>query len=505
MLERPLSRPQLWFERMMAIAATLNFGLVLFDLSYVSWRDFWLQGRIAIPLIQRSVFLPVPQIDCPDRSVPSNQPPRTYRTSPITCLYDPIKGIEPNRETQQYLLTVQKLADQLQQQDLSAPQVQNTLADLRQLSREMVDQDPFRRANKSGTLEKIKNRMRNHIFGQRSASSKQAFERFWSSAYLTPTTWRSELVWFNREIVPLMETNYFRSIDESGDLTNNFGWLDTPFALVFLLEFLVRTHWLSRHQRGLDWTGAMLWRWYDVLLFFPFWLWLPGWAWLRIIPVGVRLDQARLINLERLRRQLSQGLIASVAEELTTAVVLRVLSQLQGAIRQGNFNWLGSSSNPQIYANSIDELTEISTLLVKLTVYRVLPQVQPDVEALLTHSLASVLHRSPAYQSLKLLPGVGELPDQLLERLVNEIVQAAYQSLTTSMEDPVGTELSRRLVQHFVQSWGTEVQQQAVLGELKFLLNEWLEELKQAYGDQHSPLEPAKTAIVVPPPPPHQT
>ena len=54
----------LWFERIMAITATVNLGLVLFNLSYVPWRDFYL------------------------RKLPQ-----------IIQIYDPIKGIEPHRDT----------------------------------------------------------------------------------------------------------------------------------------------------------------------------------------------------------------------------------------------------------------------------------------------------------------------------------------------------------------------------------------------------------------------
>ena len=59
------SRRNIWYERVMAIVAAANLGLVLFDLSYVPWRNFWLQGNVPIPLIGTSVHVPIPQIDCP--------------------------------------------------------------------------------------------------------------------------------------------------------------------------------------------------------------------------------------------------------------------------------------------------------------------------------------------------------------------------------------------------------------------------------------------------------
>ena len=76
----------LWFERLMAIAATVNLGLVLFDYSYIPWRDFYLRHQF----------------------------PASTRMPTITDLYDPIKDIEPYRDTSNYLDTVDTVVSQKQ-------------------------------------------------------------------------------------------------------------------------------------------------------------------------------------------------------------------------------------------------------------------------------------------------------------------------------------------------------------------------------------------------------
>lgn len=465
---KSLVRPQrLWFERVMAIIATANLGLVLFDLSYVPWRDFWLQGKIQIPLIKVGVRL--------------QMPPQ------ITEWYDPIKGIEPHRETQQYLETVQQLQQQVNQFGLESPQAQATLNRLGKLSSEMIETNPFQLANKSGALEKIKSKMRSRIFGTTvNTSARQSFNIFWSSKHLTPATWQKEITWFNAQIVPLIQTNYFRSLDESGNFTDDFGKLDLPFNLLFALEFTARTFYLSRRHPGLSWRDAMLWRWYDVLLFFPFWLFLPSWGWLRIIPVEIRLHQAKLINLERIRKQMTQGFVTSIAQELSQAVVLQVLSQVQATLRRGDFSWLLQPAQSQALTtyqpNSVNEVAAIASLLVKLTVYDVLPRIQPDVEAILCHNIEQILRQAPAYSTLKNLPGVGLIQTQLAERLATEIVQSTYKILTSSMADSVGAELTQDLVQHLQQAMLSELRQQQVLKEVQILVSDWLEKVKLSYG-----------------------
>lgn len=110
---------QPWFERLMAIAATVNFGLVIFDYTYVPWRDFYLK-----------------------------------RIPEVTTIYDPIKGIEPHRETQQYLNVVDALEQQVSQTGLRSPQTAALLEQLRRLSNDTIETNPFALANKSGRLER---------------------------------------------------------------------------------------------------------------------------------------------------------------------------------------------------------------------------------------------------------------------------------------------------------------------------------------------------------------
>ncbi|MGH1396638.1 MAG: hypothetical protein ACRAVC_21780, partial [Trichormus sp.] len=119
MSNKQTSRKQnLYFERLMAAIATLNLCLVLFNLTYVPWRNFYL------------------------RNFPE-----------LTRIYDPIKGIEPHRETNNYLATINALEAQVSQTGLTSPQAKAKLDELSRLSREMVDNNPFADANKSGTLQ----------------------------------------------------------------------------------------------------------------------------------------------------------------------------------------------------------------------------------------------------------------------------------------------------------------------------------------------------------------
>ncbi|WP_335022891.1 hypothetical protein [Nostoc sp.] len=424
----------------MALAATVNLGLVLFNLSYVPWRDFYL------------------------RKLPQ-----------VIQIYDPIKGIEPHRDTKRYLETVDGLEKQVSQTGLESSEVNSRLEQIRHFSNEMIDSNPFAGVNKSGTLEKIKKRMRSHIGSE---SAKQSFATFWSQPYLSQKGWLEEINFFNESIRPLIATNYYRQIGENGEFVDNFWILDLPFVILFGVELLGRTFFIKRRHPGLSWFEALLWRWYDLLLLLPFW------RWLRILPVLVRLDQAHLLNFHPVRKQIHQGIVANFAEELTEVVVVRVINQVQGSIQRGELTrWLSQQENlrPYIDINNVNEVEAIASLLVKTIVYQVLPDIQPAIVAILRHNIETVLHQVPVYRNLQNLPGLGQAQTQLSEQLATQITTNLYKTLVSAVEDPVGAKLTSQLVEKFGEALGSEMKEKHVLSEIQSLLFDFLEEIKINY------------------------
>lgn len=445
------------FERVMAAIVLANFTIVIFDLTYISWRNFWLQGNIRLANLTINVPLP-----------------------PITKWYDPVKGIEPHRETARYLNSVEQLKQQISQTGLQSPEVKKLLADLQLQSIEMIETNPFALANKTGTLEKIKNRMRQHLDND---SAKESFREFWSYSFLSQRDWEEELAYFKRQIQPLIQTNYFRPIGENGQPVDFFfERIDWIFFLIFSIELIGRIIYISRIHKGVSWREAILWRWYDLFLLLPFWQ--P----LRMISVYMRLKQCEIKQFDRFQRQLNQLFIANFAEEIIEVVVVGVIDQMQDSIRRGDLkNWLSQSQNrPYIDLNNTDEVAEISNIVTRLAVYRIFPKVQPDIELLLQHNIESVLQNLPAYRSVQAIPGLANLPKQLTERLVAEISQATYQGLTSAIEDPVGAKLSGNLVNHLGEAIAQEVKNQHTIERIQSLLIDMLEEIKINYVERLS-------------------
>ncbi|MGB3756174.1 MAG: hypothetical protein WBA07_07350 [Rivularia sp. (in: cyanobacteria)] len=428
-----------WFERLIAILTLINLCLVFFDLTYIPRRDFYLQV------------------------LPS-----------VTQLYDPIKGIKHHPETQNYLKKVTEIEAQVLQTGLS-PQAENWLRELRFLSHRMIEENPFDVANKSGTLAKIKNEIRLRTNQQ---SARDAFDVFWSQTYLSEMGWQSEINFFNSQVKPLINSNYYRDIDRFGNFVNRFWVLDLPFIIIFALEFLARTFYIGRRNPSLNWLEAMLRRWYDLFLL------LPQWRWLRVIPVTIRLYQADLLNLEPLRSQLNHDFAVNFAEEITEMVGIQAIDQMQDAIHQGDLaRWLfhPETRKPYVQVNQKNEVKAIATRLVNVSICDVLPQIQPHVEALMHHSIASTLNESPIYQQIQNIPGLNHLPNQLAEKLAHDLSQSACNNLIKVISDPVVGELTSNLITNFRDVLEDEIQKKHNIQEFQSLLIDMLEEIKINY------------------------
>ena len=454
--KKPLSPPahtqqRRWFEALMAIIALTNFTLVVVDLSYVRFRDLYLR------------FLPE-----------------------FTAWYgETFKGMEPERATMLYLATVDRLEEQVAQTGLQSPEAESLLAELRTQSEEMIDENPFQVANKSGVLEQIKQLMRDRVG---SDSAKEAFNIFWSRPYYLKNLWADEIAFFNAAIEPRMETNYFRGIGFDGAPIDWFWKIDTWFIGLFGVELLARSFYISRRYKNFTWIDAVLTRWYDLLLVMPFSaMRLPSLSLLRILPLAVRLDKSRLVDLEPVANRINRFLISQVAIELTEVVILRIIDQAQTLLRNGDLaSWLLAVGSGRRYIdiNGVNEIQVISQHVTGVVVDQVLPQLKPEIDAILSHSVDQALNQTPGYQGFRQIPGLGSVPQQVSQQLVAQISESFYKAIKAALEDEQGAALMQSLITKFGDTLRSEAQQAESLEDIQALTITLLEEIKINYVKQ---------------------
>ena len=447
---------RLWnhWDRAVALWAALNLALVVFDSTYMPLRTFWLQRNLT-PLPQ--VPLVVPLTILPD----------------ITPWYDPVKGIEPHRETQAYL----QAFDRLDQALLGGSTPASTAALRRrqvELTVAMLNENPFAASGNSGTLEKIKNRLRQRA-GQESA--QQAADRLLSDAWLQQRSWQQERRFWRQQVLPLVATSYWRAIDDNGRPTDHFWRIDLLlFQSVFALDILLRMLRLRRRFPGLSWRDALLRRWVDLPLLLPFW------RVLRVMPVVERLSQARLINVEPLRAAVSRAVVSLLALELFEVLALQLVDGTQSLIRSPQWpRWIrGLRSHQSVLGVEDQQLLELVRLWGPLVLGQVAPRLAPELQSLLGHALQ---------RSLQEVPGGAILPTGLSRQLAVGMVDSLLDlsrgtAQRLARSDERQAELLQQATDRLLEELAAALEQAGTLERSQELLCSLLQQVKLNYIGQ---------------------
>jgi hypothetical protein len=450
-----------------AIWASFNLVWVGFDLTYVPLRTFWLQRNL-YPIPSVPLVLPLHAI--PD----------------ITPWVDPIKGIEPHRETEAYRRAFDQLDVALQQQPAGVPLSPALVLLLQrqvQLSGQLIDSNPFEATGASGTLEKIKNRLRQRANRD---SARQAAADLLDPQRLARVPWTEERRFWREQVLPLVATNYWRSIDDNGRPTDHFWRYDLLlFQSVFALDILLRVIRLRRLLPGLGWGEALLRRWIDLPLLLPFW------RWLRLAPVVQRLQSSRLINLEPLRAVISRAVVALLAVELFEVMALQLIDGIQGLIRSGRWpNRIRALRSHQTVVNHDErELVELVRIWAPLLLVQVAPRLAPELQGVLGHALQQSLQNTMVPPPLRQLQPLLQVEKGFSRQLAAGVVDSLIDLTRTTGErlgrrDDQQLELLQRFIDRFWEELAAALESGPALERSQQLLCAVLEEFKGTYVSQ---------------------
>ncbi len=435
------------WDRFVALWASVNLLWVGFDLTYVPLRTFWLQ-RTLYPFPSLPLALPLTLL-------PS-----------ITPYYDPIKGIEPHRQTQAYLAAFRQLDQQLLK-DPAAPAAQALRRRQLALTDQIIDDNPFLVSGQSGSLETVKNRLR-----QRAGldSAKLSNARLLSVDWLQRHPWQGERRFWQQQVLPLIETCYWRSIDETGHPSDHFWWYDLVlFQGVFVLDIGLRMLRLRRRLPGLSWRDALLRRWIDLPLL------LPIWRWSRLPPVVMRLSGAGLINIEPLRAVISRAVVSLLALELFEVLALQLVDGTQSLIRSPQWpRWIRNlRSHQRASLAEGGDLVELLRLWGPLVLGQVAPRLSPELQAVLSHALQ---------QSFRGGAMGAQLSSQLSAAVVESLLDLSRSTgKRLSQPDNRQVELLLRFADRFLDELGGALEAGSTLERSQQLLCSLLQDLKLTY------------------------
>ena len=441
--------------------------------------------------------------------------------------YDLIKGIEPDRLSQNYLRKVAELKVNLKYNGLNHPKSQILLQEIRQISIELIDRNyTLQLQHNLGKLTEIKYRIIDHIYGRdpqfttrltptlkflykirllnflapellwSDRSAKQAFKTFWSLENLEQYGWETELQFFEAEIQELMQSFYFRQIGIDGEFVNRFWLIDLPWITLFFLTFLMEIYALRRRQPELSLREAILKLWYYLFLL------IPKLLFLRFISAIYHLNRANFPRLQPTIDYLKLKFIYSFAQELIQVLVNQGVNQVQSFVKKGAIkNLIG---NPASSYQSLDfvDLAQsppgIPNRIVELTITQVLPSIHPKLEAYLHYQVSQSIQQSAIYKGLHKIPGVRSLPQQVADRVAKKIAIAISENPKKSLEsgknkppDLIAMQLQKQLTQKFVDELRIELNKEQIIDDVETILVNWLEKIK---SNQVKDLE-AKSSI----------
>ncbi len=409
------------YETIFLIIAILNFFLVCFDFLYLyklpyyhgTLRDFLLHYY---PENLKKFFDPV-------------------------ALWDPIKGIEPHRFTEEYIkhyLELKKLYyDLVGSQGMERNEIENQIQDksnkLVELFIDMIDKKSYESyfylANKDGVLEKIKNKLRKHLPNPEN-SAKDSIRKFFSKENLTPERWQSEFMFFDKEILPLLKENYFRWIDENGELKDYFYKIDRWFVIFFIFDFLGR--WYLNRKQYKKWYLFPIHHFYEVFNLYP-----PHYSatfrLLRIIPLYVRLKKNYWLPDEGILPEIIHNNAKVIADEISFLVLINIIEQtIQQLETEGRINL-----EPQTF----QALEVILSKQMEIFSKKVMPDLEPMISEMVQYSI------NRAAEPYLLSP-IGPL----VRLFLYNIHATVREGLEASLSGPEGLERLNKILQKSIQS-----------------------------------------------------
>lgn len=389
----------------MTSVAILNLILITFDFTYFTLRDFYVHRMPAI--VQR---------------------------------YDPLKGVEPHRFTTSY---VAKAEAYFRAYPALTPAERHVRQEeLITLSTELVDDDPFQRAGKSGDLELIKELVRD--FTRVTTSSKQAFRAFWT---FPEHQYLDRVEFFRSEIEPIMATNYWRRIDTSGRFVDLFFYIDLVFVVIFLSEFAIM--WgLAVRRFGPDQRILYpLFRWYDLIGCLP----LPGLRFLRLFRLFAiyrRLLRSDILTLgDSAIIRLVKRYQNIIIEELSDKVATNILTGIQDKVRIGS----GRDVLERTLMPYKGQITDTALASIHKLERRILQERKPEWVAFISSVIDDSLKASPELAQLSRIPLLNRKVTELtsrpsIEAMVGGVLDRTIAALENALQSDEGTAFIESLI-----------------------------------------------------------
>lgn len=454
---RTLEKFKFIYEIFFIVVLVLNIFVALFDFTYLTNIPY-------TGVTFRDIYLEFARSQDPAGKTPD------------VLFYDRVKGIQPHRAVVGFLGEYDELKKRLATEQKPSPESLALMEKLIARSLIMINKRPplsdFSLANKDGTLEEIKNRMRARFLkpGEelRLKSAKRSFREFFSADNLSPERRKLEFNFFDERIRPLLEQNYFRWIGPDGKPQDYFSRLfDLWFVLLFFWpDFLVRWFFAIRRKQYRAWYLFPVRNWPDLFtLFSPHHA-----AWLRLLRLATlykRLKENGWLPGGGVMPGIIHDNAGLIAEEISGLVLVNILSQTREMIRERDTASLARILQGGLGARA-EKLIEGQMEIVAL---EMVPAIRPRVAELVHFALQEALSswlKTPLAPAMRLA----------LEQVRNSVDKG----LEAALSSPEGIARMREILKlssnTLLQNSLSVANLEALREQMLYLLEELIEELE---------------------------
>ena len=427
-----------WF---MVWVAIVNLGLILFDFTYLTFRPFYRE------------YSPV-----------------------ITRIYDPVLGISSHPLTEAVVQETKQLRLSLAQNRIP-DDFHERVARLRVFTYRIIKENAFDRSEQHHKVEAF----RDVIAGEsapelENAESRDpwgdAVDRFWVER---PDVLLSRIELFDSKLQPLLETNYFRTVDSNGRLQNHFWLIDLPFLLFFWLEFATRWYLAIAREVYPRWYFFPVLNWYDLIGLIPY-TQFRVFRLFRVVSIYLRLHRSDLskVGEDTVSRGVKR-ISGILVEEISDAVAVRILTEVQTEIREGTARRVVD----EIVSTKRDQIENMVVAQIQALVSS--DETQRRIRSVVRLNLEAAAESTPALRAVPLPKSVL----QVLVRATGQVVLETFlKSINMTLQSDEGKSATKGLVSGMMEQMLEGPLRKELDGLSKEISLDIIEQVKHAVAEK---------------------
>ncbi|AAP99557.1 MULTISPECIES: hypothetical protein [Prochlorococcus] len=454
--EKPESKLWVRWEKLIAFVAMINLGWIIFDLSYIPLRSFWINRSIDIPNSSTSISL---------RWIPN-----------ITPSYDKIRGIKSSKSSKEVQSIFNKLNQEISNNGVNSIQANRLLAEYKTTLNATFNELTLISQKDLDRVETIKIMLR-----LRSGESdyKSAYNKLLNKAYIAESGWENEKKFWERKLIPKLNSDHIKIINKDGNNISHSWKIDIPFQIIFLLDILLKVRMVRYRLNGIKLRHAFLKRLIDIPLLLPFS------RLLRILPVLERVCSSKLIPTEPIRAKASQWIVSLLAIEIFEILTIRAIDSVQNIVKSPMLpdRIRSLCSYQSIKNNEKNEISEFLRIWIPLLLKKVGPNMRPQLIDLFEHALQKSLKANPMPDVLKnnlvLEKAESALSSQLASGMIDAILDLSKNAGSQlAKKDILLEELTVKTIDRFWEELAIALENDSTLKSTQILLLSILEGLK---------------------------